>query len=171
MEIRIFAAKIQTTTEYMRRTTLILTLLLLSLMAEAQIVWFDGKNPITYSVPKNAEPVVKIALDMWKSDMQQVTGMEPMASVKTKIKVKQGRGAADGFRIYIKGEQIIVEGNDGRGMAYGLLELSRMAGVSPWVWWGDVVPEKKNRLVMDEDFKTEQQPSVAYRGIFLNDED
>ena len=165
----------------MRKTTLILTLLQLSLMAEAQMVWFDGKNPVTYSVPKNVEPVVKMALDMWKSDMQQVTGMEPVASTKPKIKVLrrakrqsravQGKGVADGFRIYIKGEQIIVEGNNGRGMAYGLLELSRMAGVSPWVWWGDVVPEKKDRLVIDRDFTTEQQPSVTYRGIFLNDED
>ena len=141
----------------MRKTTWILTLLLLSLMAEAQVVWFDGKTPVTYSVPKRVEPVVKTALEMWKGDIRQVTGMEPVASAKPRIKVVQGKGADDGFRIYIKGEQIIVEGFNGRGMAYGLLELSRMAGVS--------------RLVMDADFKTEQQPSVAYRGIFLNDED
>jgi hypothetical protein len=140
-------------------------------MTKAQVVWFDAKTPITYNVPQKVEPVVKVALDMWKSDMYQVTGFTPVVSTKPKIKVIQGKGAADGFRIYIKGEQIIVEGNNGRGMAYGLLELSRMAGVSPWVWWGDVVPEKKDRLVIDADFKTEQQPSVAYRGIFLNDED
>jgi len=64
----------------MRKITWMLTLLLLSLMAEAQVVWFDGKKPITYSIPKNVEPVVKIALEMWKGDMQQVTGMEPVAS-------------------------------------------------------------------------------------------
>lgn len=46
-----------------------------------------------------------------------------------------------------------------------------MAGVSPWIWWGDVVPERKARLTIDSDYTTEQQPSVAYRGIFLNDED
>ena len=118
----------QTATESMRKTTWILTLLLLSLMAEAQVVWFDGKTPVTYSVPKRVEPVVKTALEMWKSDMRQVTGMEPVASAKPRIKVVQGKGADDGFRIYIKGEQIIVEGYNGRGMAYGLLELSRMAG-------------------------------------------
>lgn len=38
------------------------------------VVWYNGKSPITYSAPKKVEPVVKIALDMWKSDMQQVTG-------------------------------------------------------------------------------------------------
>jgi len=66
---------------------------------------------------------------------------------------------------------IWVVGSNGRGTAYGLLELSRMAGVSPWVWWGDVVPEKKSRLELPESFSTLQAPSVAYRGIFINDED
>ena len=137
----------------------------------AEIVWFNGQQPITYSAPKKVEPVVKIALDMWKSDMQQVTGMKPVASAKPTIKITQGKGAADGFRIYTKDRQIIVEGNNGRGMAYGILELSRLAGVSPWIWWGDVVPEKKQRLALDASFETSQQPSVEYRGIFLNDED
>lgn len=136
-----------------------------------QVVWFDGQHPVTYEMPKNADPVVMTALEMWKDDMRQVTGLVPVASDKAVIKVIQGKGAPDGFRIYIKGRQIIVEGNNGRGMAYGLLELSRMAGVSPWIWWGDIVPEKKDRLVLSSDFLTEQQPSVAYRGIFINDED
>ena len=33
------------------------------------------------------------------------------------------------------------------------------------------MPEKKERLVIASDFATEQQPSVEYRGIFINDED
>ena len=111
----------------MKRTALLIILYLMCHVAHAaDIVWFDGTNPITYSIPKDVEPVVKIALDMWKSDMQQVTGMTPQASSKGTIKVVQGRGIADGFRIYVKGKQIIVEGHGGRGMAYGLLELSRM---------------------------------------------
>jgi len=156
----------------MRKTTLILVLLLLSLMARAQVVWFDGKTPITYHIPKNAEPVVKAALDMWKGDMQQVTGFTPVTSARPRIKVIQGKGVADGFRIYIKGEQIIVEGHNGRGTAYGLLELSRMAGVSPWVWWGDVRPNSRSLpLSLPDTFRMEHTPSVEYRGIFINDED
>ena len=138
----------------------------------AEVVWFDGQHPITYSMPKKVESVVKIALEMWKDDMRQVTGMMPVTSNKATIKIVQVSDIpTDGFRIYIKGGQIIIEGSNGRGMAYGLLELSRLAGVSPWIWWGDVVPEKKDRLVMSDDFITEQSPSVEYRGIFLNDED
>ena len=136
-----------------------------------KVVWFNGQQPITYSLPEKVEPVVKIALDMWKSDMEQVTGKTPVASSKSIIKIVKGKGAADGFHIYIKSGQIIVEGSNGRGMAYGILELSRLAGISPWIWWGDVVPEKKQRLTLDANFETRQQPSVEYRGIFLNDED
>ena len=69
------------------------------------------------------------------------------------------------------GKQLFVIGSDGRGTAYGILELSRLAGVSPWVWWGDVTPEKQNRLAVADTFQTFQSPSVEYRGIFLNDED
>ena len=157
----------------MKRILILLFTFHLSLFTSyAEVVWFDGQHPITFSMPKKVESVVKIALEMWKDDMQQVTGMMPVTSNKATIKIVQVSDIpTDGFRIYIKGGQIIIEGSNGRGMAYGLLELSRLAGVSPWIWWGDVVPEKKNRLMMNEDFRTEQSPSVAYRGIFLNDED
>jgi hypothetical protein len=161
----------------MKRTTIIFILLGLlpfGLLRAAEMTWFDGRQPITYSVPKKVEPVVKVALEMWKGDMEQVTGLEPVVAGKARARVIVAQSQTlpeDGFKISVKGGQIVIEGNNGRGMAYGLLELSRMAGVSPWVWWGDVVPEKRARLMIDEDFVTEQSPSVAYRGIFLNDED
>jgi hypothetical protein len=112
--------------------------------------------------------------------MLQVTGMKPINGGKWRvdggkriasIRIVQGKGSDDGFRLSVKNGQILVEGHNGRGAAYGLLELSRMAGVSPWVWWGDVVPEKKARLSLPETFSYEHTPSVAYRGIFINDED
>ena len=155
---------------------LLLILFLMScfsaLTSRAEVVWFNGKQPITYSLPKEVEPVVTTALEMWKDDMRQVTGMDAVASRKATIKISHNsRLPFDGFCIHTKGGQIIVEGGNGRGMAYGILELSRLAGVSPWTWWGDVVPERKGRLVLSEDFRTVQQPSIAYRGIFINDED
>lgn len=155
----------------MQKRILAFFLSLLPLAALAEVVWFDGQHPVTYSLPRRVEPVVDVALRLFKNDIRQVTGFTPVASRKPVVRVIQGHGAPDGFRIYVKRGQIIVEGNNGRGMAYGLLELSRMAGVSPWVWWGDVVPERKDRLTLNDDFSTEQSPSVAYRGIFINDED
>lgn len=66
---------------------------------------------------------------------------------------------------------LLVIGSDSRGTAYGILELSRMAGVSPWNWWADVTPIKKKFVTVDSDINIVQFPSVQYRGIFLNDED
>ena len=135
------------------------------------VTWFDGQQPVSYNVQQKTDPVVTIALDMLKDDLRQVTGMTPVASKTGTIQIIQKAGTDDGFRIYVKDGHIVVEGHGGRGTAYGILELSRMAGVSPWTWWGDLVPERKSRLEMDSDFSTEQRPSVEYRGIFINDED
>ena len=134
-------------------------------MQASNLTWFDGQHPITYQLPRKVEPVVETALAMWKDDMRQVTGLTPVASRHATIRVVRTKSLpVDGFRLSVKGESIIIEGGNGRGMAYGLLELSRLAGVSPWIWWGDVVPEKKNQLVIDKDYLSQQQPSVAYRG-------
>ena len=156
----------------MRAKLLFFLLTLIGEMQASNLTWFDGQHPITYQLPRMVEPVVETALTMWKDDMRQVTGFTPVASRHATIKVVRSKSIpADGFRLSVKGETIIIEGSNGRGMAYGLLELSRLAGVSPWIWWGDIVPEKKSKLVIDTNFLSEQQPSVAYRGIFLNDED
>ena len=53
-----------------------------SFCGHAQLVWFDGTNPVSYTVSKKADPVVTVALDMFKSDLQQVTGLTPVASPK-----------------------------------------------------------------------------------------
>ncbi|MFT3739893.1 MAG: glycosyl hydrolase 115 family protein [Breznakibacter sp.] len=66
---------------------------------------------------------------------------------------------------------LFVIGSDPRGAAYGVLELSRLIGVSPWAWWADVTPGKKTKLTLPANYKNSQSPSVQYRGIFLNDED
>ncbi len=164
-------------------------------LSAKDLIWFDGNKAVSYSIQKNVDPVVKVAADMFAADMQAVTGKKAIATTQEKaavIKVveldkvsaatrkaleKQGIPVAevsqkiDGFHISIKGNQIVIVGTNGRGAAYGLLEMSRQAGVSPWVWWGDVVPEKKQRLVIDNGFTTLQGASVEYRGIFINDED
>ena len=163
------------------RLILFLTLIFVCVGAKAaDVVWFDGQHPVTYQVVGKTDPVVKIALEMFCSDMEQVTGLRPVKRGERReergernavIRIVQGKGTDDGFRLSVKDGQIWVEGHNGRGAAYGLLELSRMAGVSPWVWWGDVVPERRARLSLAETFQYEHTPSVAYRGIFINDED
>ena len=67
---------------------------------------------------------------------------------------------------------IVVVGSDKRGTIYGVYQISELIGVSPWVYWADVAPVKRNPLVLlDEALnKTSKEPSVKYRGFFMNDE-
>lgn len=81
-------------------------------------------------------------------------------------------GQWEAFQIRKLGKkQVLVTGSDARGLAYGLLEISRMIGVSPWEWWADVTPDKRDRFLVSEIKEGQQAPSVQFRGIFLNDED
>lgn len=66
---------------------------------------------------------------------------------------------------------LVVVGSDRRGAAYGILSLSEKIGVSPWYWWADVPVQKQQSLYIDAAGHYSQEPSVRYRGIFLNDED
>lgn len=66
---------------------------------------------------------------------------------------------------------LVVYGGTPRGTAYALLEISRRAGVSPFVWWADVAPEERGALYAFGDRVSEGEPSVRFRGIFINDED
>ena len=68
-------------------------------------------------------------------------------------------------------EALVVYGSTPRGTAYGLFEISRKLGVSPWVWWADVQPKHRKEVVLDIDKYIDEGPDVQYRGIFINDED
>lgn len=67
---------------------------------------------------------------------------------------------------------VVVVGSDKRGAVYGIFHISELIGVSPWVYWGDVAPKKTPVInISESDLNyTSKEPSVKYRGIFLNDE-
>jgi len=65
---------------------------------------------------------------------------------------------------------LVIAGNDRRGTAFGVFELSRSLGVSPWYWWADVPVKKRNNFFIHKTVILSDAPLVKYRGIFLNDE-
>ncbi len=68
------------------------------------------------------------------------------------------------------GTAIVIAGSDKRGTIYGIYDVSEQIGVSPWYWWADVVPDRKAALFVRSGRYVQGEPSVKYRGIFLNDE-
>ena len=82
-----------------------------SVQARGELTWFDGKHPITFSVPQDCSKVLQVAVGMFCDDMLQVTGLMPEASHKATIVVTEGHGETDGFTITNTGKQILVQGD------------------------------------------------------------
>ena len=80
------------------------------------------------------------------------------------------QGRREQFLITLAGQQLVIAGSDRRGTIYGLYELSRQSGVSPWAWWADVAIGRHPQLYVRPGEFTDGEPAVRWRGIFLNDE-
>src|SRR5689334_14945237 len=65
---------------------------------------------------------------------------------------------------------LVIAGSDKRGTIYGVYDLSREIGVSPWYWWADVPTAHASTLVIKPVRVVSGEPKVKYRGIFINDE-
>ena len=68
------------------------------------------------------------------------------------------------------GKALVIVGSDRRGTAYGLMELSKQMGVSPWYYFADVPSVKRKQIIIQQGRFIQNSPSVKYRGIFINDE-
>jgi hypothetical protein len=65
---------------------------------------------------------------------------------------------------------LVIIGSDKRGTIYGIYDVSKKIGVSPWYWWADVPPAKQTKLFIKKGRHLLPGPKVKYRGIFINDE-
>ena len=66
---------------------------------------------------------------------------------------------------------LVIYGSDKRGSFYGLFSVSESLGISPFVNWSEVTPVHKSEVTLSLDGPVvSKEPSVKYRGIFINDE-
>jgi len=68
-------------------------------------------------------------------------------------------------------QYLVIAGSDKRGTIFGIYELSRQLGVSPWYWWADVPAKKRQSAYVLQGRYASGEPKVKYRGIFINDEE
>ncbi|MDN0196543.1 glycosyl hydrolase 115 family protein [Streptomyces sp. S.PNR 29] len=65
---------------------------------------------------------------------------------------------------------LVIAGSDRRGTVYGVYDTSERIGVSPWYWWADVPVLRRDTVTVPTRTFKRYEPSVRYRGIFINDE-
>ena len=81
------------------------------------------------------------------------------------------RGKWECFLIQKVDDSLVILGSDKRGTEFGMFELSRYIGVSPLCYWGDADPLPcRNIRLRSSLFTVSKEPSVKYRGLFINDE-
>lgn len=178
----------------MKKSTLLLLLTLLPICMMGSNTFHIKNAAISYE--KTESKQVKRAIADLQADIKMVTSTDPVISGKGRIivgtygksktiqkLVKQGivkeadlKGKWESYVITITNEKeprLVIAGSDTRGTIYGIYEISERIGVSPWYWWADV-PVKKNpdvSIEIQKDYFASGEPSVKYRGIFINDED
>ena len=146
-------------------------------------------QPVAIACSGSEAPVVRTSLDLLSRDLQTVlsatahidtnTGNIIVGTIGQSKLIEQAgidisalKNKKQAFMLAVSEDgKLVVAGSDSHGTAYGILEISRLLGVSPWEWWADVTPEKKETFRLSGKFRELQSPSVEYRGIFINDED
>lgn len=162
--------------------------LVLPLYSYADII-FRTNMPLKISIQANEAAVVHTALEIFSIDYNKVFGGSIVNDAVAEVfvgtlgnnnaaeknisnrLVKDLRLRHEGFVIEVQNNKLYIVGSDKRGTAYGILELSRLIGVSPWEWWADVPVTKKTIFSFKNGYHKLQYPSVKMRGIFINDED
>lgn len=133
---------------------------------------------IAFIVDKSQPSGVRKIAGRVASDMKAVFGFEP--EVKTSGKVEcpivvvvdpSFSSCREVYEIKVEGSTLRITGSDKRGAIYGLFKISELIGVSPFIDWLDVqpVPMKEYNFPASYHFVS-KEPSVRFRGFFINDE-
>lgn len=124
---------------------------------------------------------VRMAVANLRNDFKAVTDSENAPIVvgtigksklakKYKLQSKELQGKWEQHLIFTDKGKLVILGSDKRGTIYGIYELSRQIGVSPWYWMADAPIQKHGQLFAKSGIYTDGEPKVKYRGIFINDE-
>lgn len=105
-------------------------------------------------------PLLQQLMEEGKIDLSGVVGKREV------YKLELLQDAFEGIK-----QTLVICGSDKRGTIYGMFALSEYIGVSPLCFWGDVEPVKNVDIRIKSDIEVVSfEPSVKYRGFFINDE-
>ncbi|MBP0955334.1 MAG: glycosyl hydrolase 115 family protein [Oscillospiraceae bacterium] len=136
----------------------------------------NARTHISLVYPDDCPTGIIKTAEKVKRDLRLVTGDDPCkdssVSLSFQIDADDPRlaGKREVYSFEVSGDTIRVRGSDKRGVIYGLYHISELAGVSPFVNWAGLVPPRLEYVGFDEGESISKEPSVKYRGFFINDE-
>lgn len=135
-------------------------------------VWTDNMEPLTEAMGMRNEGTVALeGVDVVIGTLGMSETIDALADSGA-LDTGEIEGKWESFTIQNIDDTLVIAGSDKRGTIYGIYDLCEKMGVSPWSWWADAEPVHADALYIDlpEGGYTEGEPSVKYRGIFINDE-
>jgi hypothetical protein len=131
-----------------------------------------GKRlPLVHSIPTKGTLIAIGTLER-SSGIHQLAGQKKITT--SPIAGKWEAFTIQSLKTNSKGNTglngLVIAGSDRRGTAFGVFEISKQIGVSPWYWWADVPVKKISALYINPTTSITDSPRVKYRGIFINDE-
>lgn len=135
-------------------------------------VWGSNMEPLTEAMGMAEESSVDLnGVDVVIGTIGMSRTIDALAQ-SGELNVSEIDGKWESFTIQNINNTLVIAGSDKRGTIYGIYDLCESMGVSPWQWWADAEPVHADSLYIDlpEGGYTEGEPSVKYRGIFINDE-
>ena len=124
-----------------------------------------GKKPSVSSGDTGAAGAVLFAT-LGKSPLAEKLA----ADAGLTAEVSKITGKRECYVFSVRSDKIIIIGSDKRGTIYGLFHLSELMGVSPLVDWCGVLPAHHDNVELEEGVTVTKEPSVRFRGFFINDE-
>ena len=143
-------------------------------------------SEVTIVYDASDDPLTALMAETLAGDIEMVSGVRPAVSTEPADGPVVVLGTAGGssivecpediagkwetYSINTEKGRVEVVGSDPRGLAYGVFRISEAVGVNPWYWWSDVPVKADKSPMYGEDFVSDE-PSIKYRGVFINDED
>jgi hypothetical protein len=112
------------------------------------IVGTIGKSTLVDSLVARGKLDVRGIAGKWETTVEQIVD-HPMPGVR---------------------RAFVIAGSDQRGTIYGVYDLSKRIGVSPWHFFDDVPARHAGTLYLLPGRHSQGTPAVKYRGFFINDE-
>lgn len=116
--------------------------------AGAVLIGTIGRSPLIDGLVSAGKLDVTGLAGRWETSLEQVVD-DPLPGVR---------------------RAFVIAGSDQRGTIFGVYDVCKGIGVSPWHWWDDVPPRHASELYALPGRHTQGTPAVRYRGLFINDE-
>lgn len=131
---------------------------------QEDICLVTGVKPVIDTVQKDGYQIIAGTI----GSCPVIDGMRETGELD--VSAIEGKRESYAIRL-LKDTKLVIAGTETVSTLHGMYHISEKIGVSPWVYWGDVRPKKKREILFDEDIVfSSKEPSVKYRGFFMNDE-